>query len=364
MAGLVERLRRCEARYVRCIKSNDARAPLQLDAARAREQVRHMAVLENVRVRKAGFAFRERYGAFLARYGMLCGATWPRARCADGAESERAGVAAVLRAVNCDHDGFTLGRGKVFVRKPMTLFALEAARGPAVARLVRKIQRCWRDHRARERRVALRRRAAVLLGGAKRRGASFRLYFCGDYCGAHANPALRVLLLPGEQVLFADTVTKFSRDNAPATRTLLITDRALLLLRPHAPAQAPRRVPLELVTALALSTYADGFLAVEIEGGRQPGWFLHTPRKTEIVVLCRDARPQLGLVFRDTFHVVARKPGLMARGALERHAVAFAEAPNEPPSARPRVHLERARHNVSRTIQLPPNLYAAGAHAA
>jgi hypothetical protein len=34
--------------------------------------------MENIRVRRAGYAFRMEYGPFLERYKMLCGVTWPK----------------------------------------------------------------------------------------------------------------------------------------------------------------------------------------------------------------------------------------------------------------------------------------------
>jgi hypothetical protein len=75
-----------------------------------------MAVVENVRVKKAGVAFRERYGVFLARYGMLCdksrvesdtldplsndrAAAWPEA-CAGPPHSSQL-VKALWKSVSC-----------------------------------------------------------------------------------------------------------------------------------------------------------------------------------------------------------------------------------------------------------------------
>ena len=41
-------------------------------------QVRYLGLLENVRVRRAGFAHRETYKRFESRYKMVSAATWPR----------------------------------------------------------------------------------------------------------------------------------------------------------------------------------------------------------------------------------------------------------------------------------------------
>ena len=35
------------------------------------------SLLENIRVKRAGYAFRQKYAVFLHRYKMLCEDTWP-----------------------------------------------------------------------------------------------------------------------------------------------------------------------------------------------------------------------------------------------------------------------------------------------
>ena len=41
-------------------------------------QVKYLGLVENLRVRRAGFAFRRPYGVFLERYKSLCADTWPQ----------------------------------------------------------------------------------------------------------------------------------------------------------------------------------------------------------------------------------------------------------------------------------------------
>ena len=42
-----------------------------------RYQVRYLGLLENIKVRRAGYAFRLEYDKFLERYKMLSKVTWP-----------------------------------------------------------------------------------------------------------------------------------------------------------------------------------------------------------------------------------------------------------------------------------------------
>ncbi|KAL7977827.1 hypothetical protein Chor_010779 [Crotalus horridus] len=80
---------RYEPYYVRCIKPNDHKSPLLFDEERCRHQVSYLGLLENVRVRRAGFAYRQPYHRFLLRYKMTCEYTWPNHLMAsDGAATQ------------------------------------------------------------------------------------------------------------------------------------------------------------------------------------------------------------------------------------------------------------------------------------
>ena len=67
-ADLVVELMKCSPHYIRCIKPNETKKPLDWDAARVQHQVKYLGLLENVRVRRAGFAFRQVYDRFVRRY--------------------------------------------------------------------------------------------------------------------------------------------------------------------------------------------------------------------------------------------------------------------------------------------------------
>lgn len=63
--------------YIRCIKPNDFKKGGLFDDAVVRHQVKYLGLMENLRVRPAGFAYRRNYEAFLDRYKSLCPKTWP-----------------------------------------------------------------------------------------------------------------------------------------------------------------------------------------------------------------------------------------------------------------------------------------------
>lgn len=99
---LVEILQSKEPAYIRCIKPNDAKqpgrpllpmglcgwvlaravghqckpanhpvtsVPGRFDEVLIRHQVKYLGLMENLRVRRAGFAYRRKYEAFLQRWG-------------------------------------------------------------------------------------------------------------------------------------------------------------------------------------------------------------------------------------------------------------------------------------------------------
>eukprot|EP00456_Euglypha_rotunda_P082288 TRINITY_DN8086_c0_g1_i12.p1 TRINITY_DN8086_c0_g1~~TRINITY_DN8086_c0_g1_i12.p1 ORF type:complete len:128 (+),score=15.68 TRINITY_DN8086_c0_g1_i12:43-384(+) len=73
----MDTLNRCTPHYIRCIKPNNNKASGSFDDPLVTHQVRYLGLLENVRVRRAGFAFRQLFKEFLKRYKCICTATWP-----------------------------------------------------------------------------------------------------------------------------------------------------------------------------------------------------------------------------------------------------------------------------------------------
>lgn len=67
MQDLVKTLISKEPHYVRCIKPNEVKSASGFDYERVKHQVSYLGLIENVRVRRAGFAHRQRYDKFLKR---------------------------------------------------------------------------------------------------------------------------------------------------------------------------------------------------------------------------------------------------------------------------------------------------------
>ncbi|XP_015251829.1 PREDICTED: unconventional myosin-Ib isoform X9 [Cyprinodon variegatus] len=128
--------------YIRCIKPNDKKAAHIFTDSLVRHQVRYLGLMENVRVRRAGYAFRQAYEPCLERYKMLCKNTWPHWK-----GPARQGVEVLMTDLQVPAEEFAYGRSKIFIRNPRTLFFLEEKRKQCLedlATLIQKIYRGWK----------------------------------------------------------------------------------------------------------------------------------------------------------------------------------------------------------------------------
>ncbi|OBS74163.1 hypothetical protein A6R68_15301, partial [Neotoma lepida] len=106
------------------------------------ENIRYLGLLENVRVRRAGYAFRQAYEPCLERYKMLCKQTWPHWK-----GPARSGVEVLFNELEIPMEEYSFGRSKIFIRNPRTLFQLEDLRKQRLedlATLIQKIYRGWK----------------------------------------------------------------------------------------------------------------------------------------------------------------------------------------------------------------------------
>ncbi|KAM4630562.1 unconventional myosin-Ig [Polymixia lowei] len=146
IVALVDKLACKEPYYVRCIKPNEMKSLVVFDDARCQHQVAYLGLLENVRVRRAGFACRQPYARFLQRYKMTCEYTWPNHLM----DTDRDAVEAIVTQHGFQDD-VAYGHTKLFVRTPRSLFTLEQERAALIPILVLFLQKVWRGALARMR---------------------------------------------------------------------------------------------------------------------------------------------------------------------------------------------------------------------
>ncbi|KAK5613019.1 Unconventional myosin-Ie [Crenichthys baileyi] len=269
--SLVQTLMKCTPHYIRCIKPNETKRPRDWEENRVRHQVEYLGLRENIRVRRAGYAYRRVFNKFLHRYAILTRETWPGWR-----GDQRQGVLHLLHSVNMDQDQFQLGKAKVFIKAPESLFLLEEMRERKYNSYARVIQKAWRKHIAVRKYVKMREEASdVLLNKKERRRNSINRNFVGDYIGTDNHPEIRQFVGRRERIDFADVVVKFDRRFKTVKRDFILTPKFLYLIGREKVKQGPdkgqiqevlkRKIELNRIQSVSLSTLQDDFFIIHEE---------------------------------------------------------------------------------------------------
>ncbi|XP_022075982.1 myosin IEb [Acanthochromis polyacanthus] len=269
--SLVQTLMKCTPHYIRCIKPNETKRPRDWEENRVRHQVEYLGLRENIRVRRAGYAYRRVFNKFLQRYAILTKETWPSWR-----GDERQGVMHLLNSVHMDQDQFQLGKTKVFIKAPESLFLLEEMRERKYNGYARVIQKAWRKHVAVRKYVKMREEASdILLNKKERRRNSINRNFVGDYIGTDNHPEIRQFVGRRERIDFADVVVKYDRRFRTVKRDLILTPKFLYLIGREKVKQGPdkgqirevlkRKIELNKIQSVSLSTLQDDMFIVHEE---------------------------------------------------------------------------------------------------
>uniref|UniRef100_V9KBM2 Myosin-Ie n=1 Tax=Callorhinchus milii TaxID=7868 RepID=V9KBM2_CALMI len=264
---LVSTLVKCTPHYIRCIKPNETKKPKDWEESRVKHQVEYLGLRENIRVRRAGFAYRRVFHKFLQRYAILTSETWP-----DWRGEPQKGVVHLLRSVNMDEDQYQLGKSKVFIKAPESLFLLEEMRERKFNGFARVIQKAWRKHTAVRKYIQMRERASDVVWNKKeRRRNSINRNFVGDYIGIDSHPEIRQFVGRRERIDFAETVLKYNRRFKSVKRDLVLTSRCLYLIGREQVKQGAerairevlkRRIEIEQLHSLSLSPLQDDFMII------------------------------------------------------------------------------------------------------
>uniref|UniRef100_A0A4W6CUX4 Myosin IF n=1 Tax=Lates calcarifer TaxID=8187 RepID=A0A4W6CUX4_LATCA len=314
---LVNTLMKCTPHYIRCIKPNETKRPKDWEESRVRHQVEYLGLRENIRVRRAGFAYRRVFNKFLMRYAILTAETWP---CWRGPEQQ--GVLHLLRSVNMDTDQYQMGRTKVFVKNPESLFLLEEMRERKFDTFARTIQKAWRRYIARRKYEQMREEASDILYNSKeRRKNSINRNFVGDYLGLEQRPELRQFLAKRERVDFADSVTKFDRRFKSIKRDLILTPKGIYLIGREKVKKGPekgqikevlkRKLEFGSISGVSLSTRQDDFFILH---EAQYDSLLESNFKTEFLSLLSKryedvTKRKLTISFTDRLEFRVKKEG-------------------------------------------------------
>uniref|UniRef100_A0A672JQQ8 Osteoclast-stimulating factor 1 n=1 Tax=Salarias fasciatus TaxID=181472 RepID=A0A672JQQ8_SALFA len=278
---LVNTLMKCTPHYIRCIKPNETKRPKDWEESRVKHQVEYLGLRENIRVRRAGFAYRRVFN----KYAILTAETWPQWR-----GPEQQGVLHLLRSVNMDNDQYQMGHNKVFVKNPESLFLLEEMRERKFDTFARIIQKAWRRYISRKKYEQMREEASDILYNSKeRRKNSINRNFVGDYLGLEQRPELRQFLGKRERVDFADSVNKFDRRFKSVKRDLILTPKGIYLIGREKVKKGPEKGQIKEVLKRKLEF--GSISGVSLSGTHSRFFIRHHTHKNIVhqhtVLLCR-----------------------------------------------------------------------------
>jgi len=119
--SLIDTLKSCSQHYIRCIKPNDVKRAGIFEQKMSLEQVRYLGLLENVKVRRAGYAFRMDFASFVAKYKCTMGSDMP-----SWEPNAKKGTEKILRSFGAKD--FEIGKTKIFIKNAKTILGLEDKR--------------------------------------------------------------------------------------------------------------------------------------------------------------------------------------------------------------------------------------------
>ncbi|OAA62766.1 Myosin head, motor domain protein [Niveomyces insectorum RCEF 264] len=343
--ALVDTLMRCQPSYIRTIKPNENKSPSEYNVPNVLHQIKYLGLQENVRIRRAGFAYRQSFEKFVERFFLLSPATsYAGEYTWEG--SYEAAVRQILKDTSIPAEEWQMGVTKAFIKAPETLFALEHMRDRYWHNMATRIQRMWRAYLAyraesatriqrfwRKKRVGaeylvLRDQGQRVLGGRKERRRYSLLgsrRFLGDYLGLNATTgpgsvvrdALR--LGPQERAVFSCRgellEAKFGRSSKPSPRILVVTPRTFYIvlqtLVNHQPQiVVERAIPLGAIKTVSASTARDDWFALNVGSPQEADPLLTCVFKTELFTQMQRVMPGGGfrLTLADTISY-AKKPG-------------------------------------------------------
>nr|POF19951.1 myosin-1 [Quercus suber] len=341
---LVATLMKCTPSYIRTIKPNENKSPSEYNTANVLHQIKYLGLQENVRIRRAGFAYRQTFEKFVERFYLLS----PKTSYAGDytwTGDAKSGVRQILKDTSIPAEEWQMGVTKAFIKTPETLFALETMRDRYWHNMAIRIQRAWRNYLRYRAEAATRIQRfwrkknggedfqklrdeghRVLAGRKERRRYSLVGYrrFLGDYLGIDNRGGSGEILRthaqigPGEKTYFSCRaeilVSKLGRSSKPEARFLVLTDRNIYIIKQVkannvVQISSERTIPLGALKYVSTSSLQDDWFSLGVGSPQEPDPLLNCMFKTEFFTQLRQAgRGTVDLRIGETIQY-NKKPG-------------------------------------------------------
>ncbi|KAI9828899.1 MAG: class II myosin [Phylliscum demangeonii] len=331
---LVATLMRSSPSYIRTIKPNDNKSPAEYNSGNVLHQIKYLGLQENVRIRRAGFAYRQTFEKFVERFYLLSPHT-SYAGDYTWAGDALSGTKQIFKDTGIPADEYQMGVTKAFIKTPETLFALEHMRDRywhnmatriqrAWRRYVRyrvecatRIQKFWRKKRGGLEYIQLRDYGHTMLQGRKER-RRFSLLgsrrFMGDYLGVDASIGSGAMIrrsvgIPGKPGYPSHELVQ---------RTIAKTNKHIYiivyeLVNGQLSVSAERTIPISAIKYISTSTCRDDWFAIGVGSPQEPDPLMSCVLKTEFFVQLKQlTRGALNLKISESIEY-NKKPGKPAQ---------------------------------------------------
>ncbi|OBA21426.1 putative myosin [Metschnikowia bicuspidata var. bicuspidata NRRL YB-4993] len=340
---LVDTLSQCQPSYIRTIKPNQTKRPKEYENQQVLHQIKYLGLKENVRIRRAGFAYRTTFDKFVQRFYLLSPATGYAGDYIWQGEDITA-VKEILRSCHIPTSEYQMGTTKVFIKTPETLFALEDMRDKYWHNMAARIQRAWRRYLKKKEDAArviqnawrtkkhgnkfeqLRDEGTAILQGRKERRRFSILgsrSYMGDYLGCNDSSGYGRFIVSqtsiSEPVAFSAKgeilLSKFGRSSKRLSRIFILTRSnffviAESLVENRLHLQKEFSIPVSGINSLNLSTFQDNWLAISLHSPNPstPDIFINLDFKTELVTQFKKINRGITVKI-DTTVQYQKKPG-------------------------------------------------------
>ncbi|OQS05565.1 myosin [Thraustotheca clavata] len=133
---LMTKISRATPRYIRCIKPNEEKAPMNMDGAQCVRQLKYSGMMEAIQIRQKGFGLREEHDTFFYDFLALDPA----------AEDINELVTTISEMLNEGKDQWQMGATKIFLKRSVAekLKRLKLLREIAAARTLQRGYHTWK----------------------------------------------------------------------------------------------------------------------------------------------------------------------------------------------------------------------------
>ncbi|PBK76854.1 hypothetical protein ARMSODRAFT_1012068 [Armillaria solidipes] len=314
--ALVDNLMKAKPSYIRTIKPNQNRSSSEYDVKAILHQIKYLGLQENIRVRRAGFAYRNAFEKIVERFYLLSPNTSYAGEYTWQGDS-KSGCEQILKDTGIAKDEWQMGVTKAFIKNPETLFALETMRDKywhnMAARIqrafrnymrykhecARRIQRFWKNNKEALVYAQVRDYGHQILGGRKeRRRFSLLSYrrFMGDYLGINGkSPLGEAIAAPcnigNDEVTFSSSihilVSRTARSSKTSPRFIVVTQKAVhIVIARNKEGQVQqmleRKIPLVTIKSIAMSNLRDDWMSLNVNASEEGDPVFSCYFKTEL----------------------------------------------------------------------------------